>query len=43
LPGLEDVVKYIDQKGYGKDTIVLTMGAGDIYKVKDNLKFKNET
>ena len=43
LPGLEDVVKYIDQKGYGRDTIVLTMGAGDIYKVKDNLKIKNET
>ena len=43
LPGLEDVVKYIDQKEYGRNTIVLTMGAGDIYKIKDNLKFNNET
>lgn len=43
LPGLPDVVKYINQKAYGKDTIVVTMGAGDIYKVAEELSFDKNT
>ena len=35
--GLSDVVKYISHKNYNEDYIVVTMGAGDIYKIKDNL------
>ncbi|MDP3988460.1 MAG: UDP-N-acetylmuramate--L-alanine ligase [Candidatus Levybacteria bacterium] len=38
LPGLSDVIEYINQKGYGKDTVVITMGAGDIYKINEKLK-----
>lgn len=33
LPALPDVIEYVNQKHYGKDTIVITMGAGDIYKI----------
>ncbi len=33
----EDVVKYLDEKSYGRDYIILTMGAGDIYKIADSL------
>ena len=37
ISDLTDVVKYVDQKAYGNDWIVLTMGAGNIYKIADNL------
>ncbi len=37
LPKLSDVVEYIEQKGYGQDTIVVTMGAGDVYAIWKNL------
>ncbi len=30
---LADVVKYIHQSQFGEDTIILTMGAGDIYQI----------
>ncbi len=30
-----DIVEYVNQKNFGKDTIVVTMGAGDIYKILD--------
>lgn len=33
LPELSDVVKYIEQKQFKEDTVVVLMGAGDIYKV----------
>ncbi|EKD64740.1 MAG: hypothetical protein ACD_50C00311G0006 [uncultured bacterium] len=33
LPEIHDVVEYIDSKNYGADTVVVTMGAGDIYKI----------
>lgn len=37
----EDVVQYINQKNLGENDIVMTMGAGDIYKIADAiLKFK---
>ncbi|OGH08349.1 MAG: UDP-N-acetylmuramate--L-alanine ligase [Candidatus Levybacteria bacterium RBG_13_35_9] len=37
LSSLTDVVKYVDQKKYGSDYIVLTMGAGDVYKIASDL------
>lgn len=40
LPKLQDVVEYIIQQNFGEDAVVVTMGAGDIYKVSLNLKFK---
>lgn len=40
LPELEDVVKYITQKQYGGDSIIITMGAGDVYKVGEKLVSK---
>ena len=42
LPELSDVVKYIDEKHFGNDTIVVTMGAGDIYKIKEKMEFQKE-
>jgi UDP-N-acetylmuramate--alanine ligase len=32
-PKLEDVINYINQKKFRSDTILVTMGAGDIYKI----------
>jgi len=40
LPNLTDVVEYIDKKKYGEDTVIITMGAGDIYKIAQSLKLK---
>ncbi|HSW97705.1 MAG TPA: UDP-N-acetylmuramate--L-alanine ligase [Candidatus Saccharimonadales bacterium] len=37
LPKLPDVVKYIKQKNFGENAVIITMGAGDIYKVGDEL------
>jgi UDP-N-acetylmuramate--alanine ligase len=33
LPRPIDVIKYIQEKNFGKDTLIVTMGAGDIYKI----------
>lgn len=33
LPKVDNVVKYITQKKYDKNWVIVTMGAGDIYKV----------
>lgn len=40
LPSLPDVVKYVDQKKYSEDTVVLTMGAGDIYRISESLSLQ---
>ncbi|MCL5438450.1 MAG: Mur ligase family protein, partial [Patescibacteria group bacterium] len=37
LADTRDVVEYINKKGYQGNTIVLMMGAGDIYKVQKDL------
>lgn len=37
LPKLSDVVKYINNERYGKNVIVITMGAGDVYKINEKL------
>lgn len=41
LPTLTDVVEYVDQKNFGRDTVVITMGAGDVYKVGEKLLWKD--
>lgn len=41
LPTLPDVVEYIDHKHYGQDCVIITMGAGDIYKMSEKLKMKS--
>jgi UDP-N-acetylmuramate--alanine ligase len=37
LPKLEDVVKYLDEKRYTGDTVVITIGAGDVYKIGEKI------
>lgn len=37
IPELGDVVKYINTQGYGDDAVVITMGAGDVYKISEGL------
>lgn len=37
LSTLSNVIQYVSQKNYGKDTIIITMGAGDIYKIHESL------
>ncbi|HEX8931669.1 MAG TPA: UDP-N-acetylmuramate--L-alanine ligase [Patescibacteria group bacterium] len=39
LPGLADVVQYINEKGFRADTILVTLGAGDIYTIHSKLNF----
>jgi UDP-N-acetylmuramate--alanine ligase len=33
IENLQDVIKYVDQKAYNREYVVITMGAGDIYKI----------
>jgi UDP-N-acetylmuramate--alanine ligase len=40
LPALTDVVKYLNEKKYRSDTVLVTMGAGDIYKIHTELNFQ---
>ena len=40
LPTLDSVIEYVNQKNYGKDCIVLTMGAGDVYKINEKFRPK---
>ncbi len=37
LPELSDVVEYIDKNSFGKDTILISMGAGNVYKISEKL------
>jgi UDP-N-acetylmuramate-alanine ligase len=32
LPQPQDVIEYVEQKRFGGDTIIVTMGAGDVYE-----------
>lgn len=41
LPNTTNTVEYITHKNYGKDTVIITMGAGDVYKISDKLKVKS--
>lgn len=37
IPKLDDVIKYVDQKDFGRDCILVTMGAGDVYEIDKEL------
>lgn len=37
LPKLQDVIEYLDQNDFDDKTVVISMGAGDIYKIWKNL------
>lgn len=38
---LNDVVEYINNQSYGEDVVLITMGAGDVYKLSSKLKMQN--
>lgn len=40
LPKAEDVVKYINSQNFLENTVIVTMGAGDIYKISLDLPLK---
>lgn len=37
FPTLPDVVKYVTSKNYDRHTVVITMGAGDVYRIGNEL------
>lgn len=41
LPNFSDVVEYIDQKDFDRKNVIITMGAGDVYKVSEKLKVQS--
>lgn len=40
LPNLDDVLQYVNEKKYGPDSVIITMGAGDVYKIAEQFKFE---
>lgn len=38
LPSLESVVEYLSEKKFGNNYIIVTMGAGDVYKIAEKIK-----
>ncbi len=42
LPELSDVVEYLEQKRFRSDSIIVIMGAGDIYKIIEALDLAHE-
>ncbi|MEX2007622.1 MAG: UDP-N-acetylmuramate--L-alanine ligase [Candidatus Levyibacteriota bacterium] len=41
LPKLSDVIEYMLQKQYDRNTVVISMGAGDVYKIWQELEIEN--
>jgi UDP-N-acetylmuramate--alanine ligase len=41
LENFSDVVKYLSENKFRSDTVIVTMGAGDIYKLHQELNFNN--
>lgn len=41
MPNLADVVKYVNNQNYGEEVVVISMGAGDIYKISEKLIVKS--
>lgn len=37
ISGLSDVVKYLNESRFGENTVLITMGAGDVYKIDKEL------
>ncbi len=40
LPNLSDVIKYINQNRFRSDTVLVTLGAGDVYTIHEKLEFQ---
>ena len=40
IPELTDVVKYLDRKSFSDSYIIITMGAGDVYKIGKELIYE---
>lgn len=40
LPTLKDVIQYINENKFRSDTVLITMGAGDIYTIHTSLDFQ---
>jgi UDP-N-acetylmuramate--alanine ligase len=38
---MNDVIEYVNMKNFDDDYVILTMGAGDIYKISSELRAKN--
>jgi UDP-N-acetylmuramate-alanine ligase len=38
LPGILDVVEYIAKQRFSEDSLIITMGAGDVYKISEKLE-----
>lgn len=41
IPKLSDLIEFVNGKKYRSDHVLVTMGAGDIYKINAQLKFVN--
>jgi UDP-N-acetylmuramate--alanine ligase len=41
LPEFANVLEYLNAQNFGKNDIIITMGAGDVYKIAGKFKFKN--
>lgn len=42
LPKMANVIEYIAQNAYGEDTVIITMGAGDIYTIAEKLEVEKD-
>ncbi|MDZ4227820.1 MAG: UDP-N-acetylmuramate--L-alanine ligase [Candidatus Levybacteria bacterium] len=40
IPKLSDVIKYINNQNYGDNVVLISMGAGDVYKISEGLMIK---
>ena len=41
LPMLSDMVKYVNSQNFDSSVVLITMGAGDVYKINERLKMKD--
>lgn len=41
LPEIQNVVEYLNENKFDSDTVVVTMGAGDVYKISEKLRLKS--
>lgn len=40
IPKLSDVIKYVNNQSYGDNVVLVTMGAGDVYKINAKVKMQ---
>jgi UDP-N-acetylmuramate-alanine ligase len=43
LQKISDVVEYIDKNRFSENTVIVTMGAGDVYKITRELRLVRDT